>query len=231
MNRTCYIIDDEPLAIEVIKRLAARHGGLEIAGTFRNALEAFQALKTTTVDLLFLDIRMPGPSGLDLLRSLKKPPLTILTTAHREHGVEGFDLDVADYLVKPISFERFEQAMRKVDRLLRTPPGSAKRPGNVLSVRIGHRAVRIPHEDILFIESRRDYVDIHTTDDTYRPLYRIGDLAEELKPHGFLRIHRSYVVPIDRIDAWTRSEIEIDGRTLPVGRTYRKAVLTALEAA
>lgn len=232
MSLNCYIIDDEPLAIEVLQSHIEKYEVLEIAGTFQNAVKAFQALQEKPVDLIFLDIQMPKLSGIEFLRSLKNPPQVILTTAYREYAVEGFELDVVDYLLKPISFERFLKAIGKVTRkeqnpVLRTTSSGTEEPS--LLVQEKNKMVRIPLRNILYIESQKDYVKIVTETETYQPLYKMADLEEELRPAGFIRTHRSFLVPLDKIKSWSATEVEVPGSNLPIGRTYKEQVIIKLK--
>lgn len=233
MNLSCYIIDDEPLAIEVLESHISKYDGLRVVCTFQNAVKAFQALQKNPVDLIFLDIQMPKLSGLELLRSLKNPPRVILTTAYREYAVEGFELDVVDYLLKPISFERFLKAMGKVSWQQAAP--EAQHPDHnagkeMLFIQEKNKVARISTEDIRYIESQRDYVKIITESEVYKPLYKMSDLEEELRSSGFIRIHRSFLVPLGKIKSWSATEIEVPGATLPIGRTYKGEVMEKLKA-
>ena len=233
MSFKCYIIDDEPLAIEVLENHIEEYGDLEITSTFQNAVKAFRALQEQPVDLIFLDIEMPRLTGLELLRTLRHPPKVILTTAYREYAVEGFELDVVDYLVKPISFDRFLKAMGKVTRHQSRPENSMsieESEDQFLVVCVDKKNIRMPLDDILYIESRRDNVEITTGSKTIRASYKISSLAEKLHPKGFIRVHRSYLVPINKIKSWSASEIEVQDATLPIGRTYKNEVMKTLES-
>lgn len=232
MSLTCYIVDDEPLAIEVLESHIEKYDRLQISGTFQNAVKAFQALQEEPVDVLFLDIQMPGLSGIELLRALGRPPMIILTTAYREYAVEGFELDVVDYLLKPISFERFLKAMSKVagpDRPYSTAKGDE--PGDSgFFVQADGKMINVSLEDILYIESRRDYVHFICRSEEVRTRQTINDVEEKLRAKGFLRIHRSFIVPLDRIRSWSASEVEVPGTALPIGRTYKSEVMKILES-
>ena len=234
MKLTCYIVDDEPLAIEVLESHIEKYDRLEIAGTFQNAVKAFQTIQEEPVDLLFLDIRMPGLSGTELLRTLKNPPKVIFTTAYREYAIEGFELDVVDYLLKPVSFERFLRAMGKVVELEKTgrsvpPANTLEKQDSYLFVQAGNRKVRISPVEILYIESKKSGVEIVCRSEKIQTYLQISDLEDKLRPAGFVRIHRSYMVPLDKIQSWSSTEVEVPGSTLPVGRTYKKVVLKILE--
>ena len=227
MNMTCYIVDDEPLSIEVIRAHAASFTDLEVVDAFRNAVDAFHTLEVRSVDILFVDIEMPRVSGLDLIRSLPNPPLVILTTAHRKYAVDGFELDVVDYLVKPVRFEQFARAVARARRRLNPPvvPTAA-----FLDLTVDRRNVRIPVSDIVWMESRRDCVDVHTRTGTRTVRANLKDLADRLEHHGLIRIHRSFMVARQHIESWSAGEVVVDVRTLPIGRTYRQVVAQELSA-
>jgi DNA-binding LytR/AlgR family response regulator len=229
---TCYIIDDEPLAIEVLETHLEKIDQIEIANTFQNAVKAFQALQEQPVDLLFLDIQMPDLTGITLLKTLKNPPDVIFTTAYQEYALEGYELDVTDYLLKPISFERFLKAINKVfdqRRFARRPVDDRPAEESGLFVQINKKMVKIQPEEILFIESQRDYVKIKTTQKELIVHQTISYLEEQLPSDRFLRIHRSFIVSLFKIESWSSNEIELLSKKIPIGRTYKSAVLKRLE--
>jgi DNA-binding LytR/AlgR family response regulator len=236
MNLTCYIVDDEPLAIEVLESHLKKVNRIEIAGTFQDAVKAFEALQTEPVDLLFLDIQMPGLTGIKLLQTLKNPPGVIFTTAYREYALEGFELDVIDYLLKPIPFERFLKAIDKVfERVYfpgnqKTEAARPKTSDSVLHIQAGKKHVKLHPADILFIESQRDYINIKTTKKEILVHQTITSMEEKLPADKFLRIHRSFIVNIDRIESWSAVEVELPGLQLPVGRTYKQSVMKVLKS-
>ncbi|AHM58809.1 LytTR family two component transcriptional regulator [Flammeovirgaceae bacterium 311] len=224
---TCFIIDDEPLAIEVLESHIAHLEDLEVVGTFENAIIAFQALQKQSVDLIFLDIHMPKLSGIDFLKSLKNPPKVIFTTAYREYAIEGFELDVVDYLLKPISLDRFLKAVAKIKsekQSVRDLSGNEKIPGSFLFVHSDKKMIRIAVDEIQYLESQKDTIKIVTEHNTFQVRRKISDLEEELSSKGFIRIHRAFLVPLNKIQSWSASEVEISGKTLPVGRAYRNDV-------
>lgn len=235
MKLTCYIIDDEPLAIEVLESHLEKIDRIEVAGIFENAVKAFEALQDQPVDLLFLDIQMPRLTGIKFLKTLKDPPKVIFTTAYREYALEGFELDVTDYLLKPISFERFLKAINKVFAQQRStirPPAGTNTPPKEesgLFIQVNKKMVKIQPDNILFIESKRDYVKIKTTQKEIMAHQTISYLEEQLPPGHFLRIHRSFIVRLDKIESWSSSEIELPGIQLPIGRTYKSQVIKSLE--
>lgn len=234
MSLSCFIIDDEPLAIEVIESHVSKIDGLEIEATFQNAIKAFQALRNSSVDVLFLDIQMPKLTGIEFLRTLKNPPKVIFTTAYREYALEGFELDVVDYLLKPISFDRF---LRAVDKVLDTYQQPLKENANSESLNaIKHvfvpsdkKNVKICLNEILFIESKRDSILIKTKNKEV-PTYQTITLMEERLPDDqFLRVHRSFIVNLFHIESWSSSEIEVQQTMIPIGRTYKRQAIKRLE--
>lgn len=235
MNLTCYIIDDEPLAIEVLQTHLEKISRIEVAGSFQNAIQAFEVLQEKPVDLLFLDIQMPGLTGIKLLQSLKHPPQVIFTTAYREYAVDGFELDVTDYLLKPISFERLLKAINKV--FARKQPSSLpvnhskqkKKEESSLYVQVGKKRVKIRLSEILFLESRRDYVKIKTTRKEILVHQTISYMEDQLPGDHFLRIHRSFIIRLDKIEGWSTTDIDLPGEQLPIGRTYKSQVMNILE--
>ncbi len=232
MSLTCYIIDDEPLALDVLESHIKTYGKLEIAGTFQNAVKAFRSIQDEPVDLLFLDIQMPQLTGLEMLRSLHDPPLIILTTAHREYAVEGFELDVVDYLLKPISFERFLKAMDKIAQLQskdQNSPLMSSGDNSTIIVSSDQKKVRVKTGNILYVESQRNKVKIVTESRTVEAVQTLADMEKKLRPEGFIRIHRSFLVPLELIESWSATELEVNGESLPIGRTYKKEVLQLLD--
>ena len=229
----CLLVDDEPLAISLLQKHVRQLDFLEVSGACPNALKAMEVLKNTDIDLMFLDIRMPAISGIDFLKTLRQPPKVIITTAYREYAVEGYDLDIVDYLLKPVTFDRFFKA---IERYLRTndpsTPRAAPTPSGELSsilIRSGYKNIRICTDDILYIESLKDYVKIVTTSDAIMTKYRIGDMENELLAKGFLRIHRSFIVNLKQVSAFTASDVEIGKTELPIGDSYRGLVAKRLK--
>ncbi len=227
------IADDEPHAIEIIRKYAEQVPALEIIGTCYNAIEAFHMIQQTQVDLLFLDVKMPGLSGTDLARSMKHPPKIVFTTAYQEYAVEGFDLNAVDYLMKPIAFDRFLRAVDKVLALGRTEQPATQalsatpappRMDHYLYLRIERRLIKVNTNEIQWIESVRDYVKVVTDSKIHTTKQKIS-VTEELLPSGeFLRIHRSYIVPLNRIESYHPNYLVINGTQIPIGRNYKDAV-------
>jgi DNA-binding LytR/AlgR family response regulator len=234
MKTKCIIVDDEPLAIEVIESHLKKFNDIEIVSTCNDAIEAFEILKKRQVDLMFLDIQMPQITGLDFLKSLSKPPKVILTTAYRQYALDGYELDVVDYLLKPVSFERFMKAINKYYQytndsfIVSESVQTSSESDSYMYVKSDKKIVKILLKDIQFIESLKDYVQIHTTKKSIVTKNQIGALEEKLPVDKFVRIHKSYIVSISHIDAFTSSTIEIKKKELPIGRSYKNAVLKTL---
>ncbi|HEY4207166.1 MAG TPA: LytTR family DNA-binding domain-containing protein [Puia sp.] len=229
MNIRCLIIDDEPLAVRLVSSYCARVPQLEVVATCSNAIEALPILKGTRVDLLFLDIKMPRMLGTEFLRSLPDPPRVIFITAYREYAFDGYDLDIVDYLLKPLSFARFMKAVAKADRFLpvAVPDYAQGADGGRLSApflyfRVDKEMVKVILDDILFIESRREYAMLFLQNKrTLLVKQSISSLEKMLSPHRFVRVHRSYVVTTIRVESFTASQLRIGDRVIPIGRLYK----------
>ena len=232
---TCIIIDDEPLALDIIETYVAGNADLQLVARCNSALEAYQALQTHEPDLLFLDIQMPQLSGIDFLRSLRNPPAVIFTTANPNHALEGYELNAVDYLLKPISRERFELAVQKAVVFVRghrddTTPvayngSAAPNVEDYIFVKADKKLVRIKYEDILFIEGLKDYVIIKTTTGRVITLQTMKSLEEKLPLSHFRRIHRSYIVSLAKIDAIDGSMVEVAKQEIPIGKNYKDEIL------
>lgn len=232
MKIRCLIVDDEPLAIRLIEKHIAKIDALEVVATCNTALKAFEILNSQSIDLLFLDIKMPNITGIEFLKNLKNPPKTILTTAYRDYALEGYDLGVVDYLLKPITFERFFKA---VDRFLNeVPKGDVKikesTENKYIVVKSGIKNYKIEINNILYIESLKDYIKITLIDGkSITSKYKISDIEAELESNFFLRIHRSFIINSTKITAFTNNEIEINGVEIPIGASYKDNALSFLE--
>lgn len=236
MNKSikCLIVDDEPLAIDVIKEYVMQIPQLELVATCTKAMEAFQIINQQQVDLLFLDIEMPGINGINFVKSLNNPPAVILTTAFREYAMESYEIDVVDYLLKPISFDRFFKA---ITRYLKTPaennivnsvPEQSAKTGGSIYVYSNKKNMKVFFDDILFVESIKDYITIHTNDKKIVSKNTITKY-EELLPEHFIRVHRSYIINSTKISAFTNQDIEIGAIEIPIGTSYKRAVLEKLK--
>jgi len=234
----CVVIDDEPLAREILKQHIAGVEALELAGVCCNAVEAISFLKEQAVDLIFLDIQMPQLLGTNFIRTLKNPPKVIFATAYREYAVEGFELDAVDYILKPITFERFLKAVNKVLQMnfhpeFALPPikeNHTETKNSFLYFRADRNMVKVFFSDILYIESLKDYIKIVTTNKAIVTKYVLSTLEEMLPRREFLRIHRSYIVAINKIDSYNSDDIKIGKYELPIGRIYKIDVSRILNA-
>ncbi|MCF8272399.1 MAG: response regulator transcription factor [Flavobacteriaceae bacterium] len=224
MNITCLIIDDEPLAIKVIKNYLEQIENFEIINSFSNAIDGLNYLKNNTVDVIFLDINMPVLDGINFIKSLEKPPLLIITSAYDEFAIETYELDVLDYLVKPIEFPRFMKALNKVEKRLNIAnrfPIENTKERLFIFVKIDKKKMKkIFLDEILVIESLKDYLKINTLTGRYIVHSTLTDFTNLLPTRDFLRIHRSYTVAIDKIDAVEGNSLEIEGLRYVIGRSY-----------
>jgi DNA-binding LytR/AlgR family response regulator len=221
------IIDDEPLAINVIKNYLQQIKDVELVNTFNNAFDGLNFLINNTVDVIFIDINMPVLDGLNFIKSLKAPPLIIITSAYPEFAIESYELDVLDYLVKPIEFPRFMRALNKVygrrDSNKTSSDTIKKRP--YLFIKIDKKKMKkIFLDEILVIECLKDYLKINTTNDKFMIHSTLSDFTDLLPAGDFIRIHRSYTIAINKIDAVEGNSIEIDGIRYVIGRSYIEVV-------
>ncbi|MBV9963964.1 MAG: response regulator transcription factor [Parafilimonas sp.] len=228
----CLIIDDEPLAQNVIENYLKSFSFIEVVAKCDNAIVALEWMKKKKINLIFLDISMPFISGIEFIKSLKDAPQIILTTAHKEFAIESYELNVLDYLLKPISFERFMKAIDKLYiQIVETINAATKdEPDAFIYVKSEKKNVRILLKDILFIESIKDYIKIHTTDKVIVTQVSISTIEQRL-PENFLRIHRSFIIAKDKITAYTQHDVEIGKHEIPIGRNYKMAVSKSLSAA
>jgi DNA-binding LytR/AlgR family response regulator len=229
----CMVVDDEPLARELLESYIAQVDGLSLVKSCGNAIEAFTTLQQKQIDLIFLDIQMPQVTGLDLLKSLKDKPKVILTTAYREYAFEAFDLDVIDYLLKPVTFDRFLRGISKIYEL-KQPLGSDL-PSMVNSydeayiyLREDREMVKIFLKDILYIESLRDYVKVKTTQQQVITYQKISYLEQKLPESKFIRIHRSFIVAFDKVSSFTVNAVKVGNIEIPIGRNYKQQALKVL---
>jgi two-component system, LytTR family, response regulator len=231
MTITCLIVEDEPLARSLLSDYVKKIPSLELIASCSNPLEAIEILKTSPVDLLFLDIQMPELTGIGLLKALTQKPMVIFTTAYSEYALEGYELDVVDYLLKPVSFERFLRAVNKAQAqvLGRQNKSSAVAADDFIFVKDGTKLVKIMIHDILYVEGLKDYVTIHTKTQKVISLQRLKALEEQLPSSLFVRIHNSYIVSLRAITSVHKNEVEIGTAFLPVGETYKKTFKEAIE--
>ena len=232
MNLTCLIVDDEPLARNLLSDYVKKIPSLNLIGTCEGSLQAIEFLKTNPVDLLFLDIQMPELTGIGLLKSIPKKPMVIFTTAFSEYALEGYELDVIDYLLKPITFERFIKAINKVQAYVTTSRRTLAPQvfaDDFIFVKDGTKLVKIMINDILYVEGLKDYVTIHTPAQKVVSLQRLKSLEEQLPTSIFIRIHNSFIVSLRAIKSVHKNEVEVGNALIPVGETYRKSFKEAIE--
>ena len=237
MKTRVLIVDDEPYAIEIIEGYLAKFTEMELVGKCGDAIQAFQLLQQKPVDLMFLDIQMPGIKGTDLLRSLKNPPKVIFTTAYSEYALEGFELNAIDYLLKPIPFERFMRAIDKVyqmhdhkSKTTITHEAPVSDYESFIYLKVERKTVKVNINDILWIESLRDYVKVITKEQVYISKQKISLLEEMLPDNKFIRIHRSFLIAVAKIESFYSYRLDINGHELPIGRNYKQEVQKRLKA-
>ncbi len=242
MKIRCLLVDDEPLALDVLESYIARIEGLELAGRCENALQAFDVVQSQSVDLIFLDIQMPRLNGIEFLKTLQAPPKVIFTTAYRDYAIEAFELDVVDYLLKPIPFHRFLKAVSKVFTLIQNkspqplpiaPAVSAEESQPLqgqenIIVRADKKMIKIALDDIQYIESLKDYVIIYLPNRRIVTKQKISYLEQKLPDGAFLRIHRSFLIAINKIQAFSPNHVEINNQELPIGRSHKSEVAKVL---
>jgi len=223
------IVDDEPVAIRIIRQHLEKLNNYEIVATGSNAMDAFVYLGQNEVDLLLLDIEMPELNGLEMYRSLKNPPKLILVTAHRDYAVEGFEVNAIDYLMKPVSFSRLLKALQRFEyQHIDWGNTSDSPPQNHLFVTVDRIKRKIDLTDIVYIESLKDYVRIQTSSEKIITRETMTEMEQQLPSGMFLRIHRSFIINTDKIKTVSYDEISVGNETLPVGRTYRNDVMRKL---
>lgn len=228
----CLVVDDEPLAAKVIESYLKKLDGFELAAKCSNAVEAFNQLNSNNIDLIFLDIKMPQITGMDLIRSLTNPPKIILTTAYREYAVESYEHDVVDYLLKPISFERFLKAVSKITNTISNTTGSITPKENepeYIFVKSNKKQVKVALDEILYIEGLKEYLRIVTSNEKIISYLSLTYMEEKLPSSQFVRVHRSYIVSIDKIRSYTSTELTLTDKTIPIGRHYKQRTLKMLQ--
>lgn len=235
MKLRCLLIDDEPPALKVLANYIGTINGLEVAGQCKNALEALDVLRHKAVDVIFLDIKMPHIIGTEFLKSLSHPPKVIFVTAYREFAVDGFELDAVDYLVKPVSFERFFKAITKLNRLMGRDTdfvvdSEVPRSPSFVYLKVDRDMKKIFVNDILYIESWKDYVKVFLTTGKYvLAKQSISAMENLLSDHKFVRVHRSYMVSFDKISGYNGVAVQLAGHEIPIGRLYKQAVMDRLQ--
>jgi DNA-binding LytR/AlgR family response regulator len=236
MKTQCIIVDDEPLAIKLLRSHVEKIEDIELVAECKNAMQAYDVLRKQKVDLMLLDIQMPQITGIDFLKSLSHPPKVIFTTAYRNYALEGFDLEVVDYLLKPIQFERFFKAISRYFALtdnnveVVSPESGigAKEGDSFIYVKENKKVFKIFLNQICFIEGLGEYVKIHTQDQSHVTKTSLTSLEGKLPPSQFVRTHKSYIVGLSKISAFTTSSVDVNNQEIPVGRTYKQQVFKLL---
>ncbi|MFA8433204.1 MAG: LytR/AlgR family response regulator transcription factor [Marinifilaceae bacterium] len=236
MKVKCLIVDDEDLAIDVVEEYINRIDYLQLEGKCKSAVEALTILNQKKIDLVFLDIQMPGLTGIQLLRNLSNPPAIIFTTAYSEYALEGFELEALDYLIKPIPFDRFIRAVNRYFKLRQhqfqipeqKETSTTERP--FVFVKSDKKMVKLFLDEIVYIESLRNYVSIVLSDNRkISTLTTISNLEAKLPESSFLRVHRSFIVAIDKIESYTPGSIQMAGQYIPIGRNYKNMAMNVLD--
>ena len=229
----CIIVEDEPLAAEVLQDYIRQVPFLRLTSVCSDAFYAMESLKNFDIDLMFLDVHLPKMKGLDLIKVLKKPPKIIITSAYQEYALQGYELNVIDYLLKPIEFSRFLKAVHKIEQIKETVlsarPVAQPAERIYLFFVVGKKKVKVFLDEILYIESMKEYIRVNTKNKSVLTKFKMSQLDEMLDQNNFLRIHRSFIVAKDKIEAFSATEVELAGKRLPIGRSYKELVTSVLE--
>jgi DNA-binding LytR/AlgR family response regulator len=235
MKLRCLLIDDEPPALKVLESHISQIDGLEIVAQCKNALEALNVLHQKSIDLIFLDIKMPKILGTDFLKNLSHPPKVIFVTAYRDYAVEGYDLDAVDYLVKPVSFERFIKAITRLKRAMGEKMNNHNddnkaNPEAFVYLKVDKNMQKVFINDIVYIESWKDYVKLFLNNNkNFLVKQSISSMQNLLSDHKFIRVHRSYMVSIDKITGYNALAVQVNSTEIPIGRLYKQAVMEILQ--
>ncbi|MEM7367409.1 MAG: LytTR family DNA-binding domain-containing protein [Bacteroidota bacterium] len=239
MSYRCLIVDDERPALSLLTAYIAKLPQLELVQSCESGTDALHVLQSTPIDILFLDIQMPDLTGLELLQTLPRTPQVVMTTAYRDYAVEGFALNVTDYLVKPFSFDRFVQAVNRaieqhglVQQSGRPPESGeaeAQVAGDHFFVRTGHRIKKVRYQEVHYVESMREYVRIHAENKRYMVHQTMSSMEKRLSMYGFIRVHRSFLVNLEYLDSLQGNRIFIGETEIPIGGNYKKALFDRIE--
>ncbi|MEP6728639.1 MAG: response regulator transcription factor, partial [Bacteroidota bacterium] len=230
----CIIVEDEPLAAEILEDYVRQIGFLELRGVCRNAISAMEILQENRIDLIFLDIHLPKIKGIDFVKTLKNPPKIIITSAYQEYALQGYELNVIDYLLKPIEFNRFLMAVNKIkiqnestriNANLSLATGDQAEKSH-LFFNVSKKKVKIYIDDILYVESLKEYIKIVTNGKSILTKFQLNQVEELLSKGKFIRVHRSFIVAKAKIEAFSATEVEIAGKEIPIGRSYKEYVLS-----
>ena len=222
----CIIIDDESTARNIIKKYIENITYLNLLGEFKNAIDALEFIQKEKIDVIFLDIEMPKLNGINLAKIINNEVKIIFTTAHREFAIEGFELDAVDYLLKPFSFDRFIKAVQRIidttDKVLQLNNQTS------IYVKVSKRMIKIEYTDLLYIEGLSNYIKIHTINSTYTVYDKMSNLSNKLPSNTFMRIHKSYIINLKKINAYTREYVEINKKHIPISSTYRNMFIKSI---
>ena len=227
----CIIVEDETLAQDVIKDHLQKIKEFELVGIYRNALEAMEALRSKEVDVMFLDIYLPGMTGLDMLRSLPDPPLVVLTTAYAEYALESYEFSVIDYLLKPISFERFSKAVNKIKegRLFsQVGKEQSRQSQDHIFIKSNNKFFKVNFSEIIYIQGMKDYLKIHTSEYTLVTHQTMNEMERLLPSSQFIRVHKSYIIAVAQIRTIYGNSIELGKTTIPIGINYKENVMNLI---
>ena len=228
----CIIVEDEPLAAEILQDYIKQIPFLTLRHICSDAIIALEVLQKEKIDLIFLDIHLPKLKGLDFIKSLKNPPPIILTTAYHEFALQGYEYNVLDYLLKPIEFSRFVMAVNKLKQPVEAKSGQMppiEKERRSIFFNVSKKKVKVYLDEILYVESLKEYIRIVTASNSILTKYQLGEIEEILTKNNFLRIHRSFIVSIDKIDAYTATDVEINNKQIPIGRSYKDILQSIIE--
>lgn len=230
MKLKCVVVDDEPLAITIIEGYLKKIPYIDIIGKFNSAIPVYEFIKENQVDILFLDVEMPNLTGIDFVKSLSSPPKVVLTTANKNYAIEGFDLNIDDYILKPVSFDRLLKSVNRIYEDLSTAKSPVEKSDqDYIYLKENKKMVRVYFKNILYLESLKDYVKVVTSCKTVLTKQLLSYFEQELDSTEFLRIHRSFIIAINKIDAYTLSSVEIGDIEIPIGRKYKETVIEVLD--
>jgi DNA-binding LytR/AlgR family response regulator len=230
---SCITVEDEPLAAEVLQDYIRQVPFLKLMGCYSDAFYAMEALQEFDIDLMFLDIHLPKMKGLDFIKVLKKPPRVIITSAYQEYALQAFEFNVIDYLLKPVEFSRFLMAVNKMEQnkefVFPVSPIQKSTERQHLFFNVGKKKVKIFLDEILYIESMKEYIRVNAKNKSILTKFKLSQVEELLAENNFLRIHRSFIVAKDKIESFSATEVEVGGKQLPIGRSYKELVTSILE--
>jgi DNA-binding LytR/AlgR family response regulator len=229
MTLKCLIVDDEPLSLDILEKFIGDIPDLELAGRCLDAFEAMKVLKVSDIDILFLDINMPKLSGINMVKSMGKLPEVVFTTAYPEYAVEGFELEVLDYLVKPISFERFVKTINKARKKLESTASKPVTPAGFIMIKSNKKLYKVALTDLKYIQSMGDFVKVHTGEKVFISSETLKNISSQLPEKQFIRIHKSYIISLEAVKYIEGNQVKIDDEYLPIGLTYKEDLLRALD--